>query len=77
MAPNPRRRDDISRRTFLAGATALAARPGSFLTPDRRALAASPVRWPGYEDAIVIDCLASPGYFPTGYPQRNGLDFRR
>jgi len=72
MAPNPRRRDDISRRTFLAGATALAARPGSFLTPDRRALAASPVRWPGYEDAIVIDCLASPGYF--NYPEHPPLN---
>jgi len=61
----------VSRRDFVKGATALAAVPvmghatlGEVLKGAPRP--AAPVAWPGYGDAIVVDFLASPGYF--NYP---------
>ena len=71
----------LDRRRFLASAAA-AALGAETLTADALAAAATEVRpgggsqiarlardgarWPGYDDAIVIDFLASPGYF--NYP---------
>lgn len=67
----------LDRRHFLASAAAAALgadtlgtsvlRPGH--SPSRDTLGArggTVLRWPGYDDAIVIDFLASPGYF--NYP---------
>ncbi|HSM60475.1 MAG TPA: membrane dipeptidase [Longimicrobiales bacterium] len=66
---------DISRRDFVRGATALAALPLSAaagpLGPTERA-AAPAAAWQGYAGAIVIDFLASPGYF--NYPLDPPLD---
>ena len=66
---------DISRRGFVRTAAALAAVP--LASAERLgALRPSPVRarraWPGYDDAIVVDFLASPGYF--NYPLDPPLD---
>lgn len=61
-------RTGIDRRTFLAGSAALAA----FGLPDISRTAASTRRWPGYDDALVVDFLASPGYF--NYPLNPPLD---
>lgn len=63
----------ISRRTFVRGAAAIAALPvpaaaGLIGTAAR----ASRRRWQGYEDALVVDFLASPGYF--NYPLDPPLD---
>ncbi|MDA0327839.1 MAG: membrane dipeptidase [Gemmatimonadetes bacterium] len=62
-------KSELDRRTFLAGAAALALgstpwRPSVHWTSTRR--------WPGYDSAIVIDFLASPGYF--NYPLNPPLD---
>jgi len=62
----------ISRRGFIASAAALAVRPNTLLAEvDPRALPAS-LKWPGYDDALVVDFLASPGYF--NYPLNPPLD---
>jgi membrane dipeptidase len=67
---------DVSRRNFVRGVAALGALPlpAALATLDRStAVGAVPVSaWPGYEDAIVIDFLASPGYF--NYPLDPPLD---
>jgi len=65
----------IDRRGFLASAAALAVGADGAFPADRvlglerhsrlRLDRAAP-RWPGYDDAIVVDFLASPGYF--NYP---------
>ena len=66
----------MPRRDFLRAAAAISVSPA--LAPP---LAASetqpntdstPVRWAGYDDAIVIDFLGSPGYF--NYPENPPLD---
>ncbi|GMV06805.1 MAG: hypothetical protein AMXMBFR53_30800 [Gemmatimonadota bacterium] len=66
-----------TRRDFLQGAAALAAVPA--LPTPLSALAGAPApraapgrRWPGYADALVVDFLASPGYF--NYPADPPLD---
>lgn len=56
----------MHRREFakLTGVAAVA--PRVMLSIHReRALALEPATWPGYEKAIAIDCLASPGPFNT------------
>jgi membrane dipeptidase len=65
----------ISRREFTKLAGALVLAPAyRFDRGDIRVEAASSptTRWPGYENAIVVDCLASPGPFNipnrTAYP---------
>jgi membrane dipeptidase len=68
----------MGRRSFLAGAAALLvtdeALRGSVWK--RTAIGArrppAPLRWPGYDDALVVDFLASPGYF--NYPLNPPLD---
>lgn len=60
---------DMSRREFARLAGALAMAPRLPWVPPSRATQPF-VRWPGYEDAIVIDCLASPG--PFNVPERTG-----
>jgi membrane dipeptidase len=70
----------IDRRTFLAGSAALAAfaLPGEGGLPGRTGRPAASRaahlarRWPGYDDALVVDFLASPGYF--NYPLNPPLD---
>jgi membrane dipeptidase len=70
----------ISRRDFVKGAAAFAAAPAVLPRGSAApsALGARPVHesaarlWPGYEDAIVVDFLASPGYF--NYPADPPLD---
>jgi membrane dipeptidase len=61
----------MNRRDFtkLAGAAALA--PRAILTGrETQPLMAPSIPWPGYDRAIAIDCLASPGPFNT--PDRTG-----
>lgn len=74
--PDPR---SISRRTFVRSAAALAVTPPLFAgargdpVPAGTSVRHDSVRaWPGYDDAIVIDFLASPGYF--NYPLDPPLD---
>ena len=64
----------LTRRDFVQRATALAAIPSlpGRLAAARAAAAASPTRWPGYAQAMVVDFLASPGYF--NYPADPPLD---
>ncbi len=63
----------ISRRSFVRGAAALAALPLPAAATAIEAASRTPRRgWPGYEDALVIDFLASPGYF--NYPLDPPLD---
>lgn len=69
----------ISRRDFVRDAAVLAAAPTVFSrvpTPPRALSAPRGAggarRWPGYGDAIVVDFLASPGYF--NYPADPPLD---
>ncbi len=61
------RQRDITRRSFVRAAAAAAVAPGIVRAaePELGWRAAAPA-WPGYDRAIVIDCLASPGYF--NYP---------
>lgn len=54
----------MDRRTFLGGAAGIVL--GSSLRPRPTR------RWPGYERALVVDFLASPGYF--NYPLNPPLD---
>jgi membrane dipeptidase len=63
----------ISRREFAKLAGALVLAPGYRFVHGsiRSESAASPTsRWPGYENAVVIDSLASPG--PFNIPNRTG-----
>lgn len=55
----------VDRRTFVKLAGAAAVAPGALVTPParNRRRRAGPRLWPGYADATVIDCLASPGAF--------------
>lgn len=68
----------LTRRDFMQRAAALAAVPVlqdslmSVGAPPVRPLGARPARWPGYDDALVVDFLASPGYF--NYPADPPLD---
>ncbi len=77
----------VARRDFLRFAAAAGIAPEVFTAADPRSVSAgaSPTdepapetpprpapRWPGYEDAIVIDFLGSPGYF--NYPESPPLD---
>jgi len=66
----------LSRRGFLKAAAAALAVPGGLAGargsfPSGR-LPDLPRPWPGYEDALVVDFLASPGYF--NYPEDPPLD---
>jgi membrane dipeptidase len=70
---------EVDRRAFLACAAGLALGADAGLASHRpfaiRAALPSGVRrsrWPGYDEAIVIDFLASPGYF--NYPLNPPLD---
>jgi membrane dipeptidase len=57
---------ELDRRQFLVSAAAVAlGAEGAVAGPLARSRR-RPARWPGYDDAIVIDFLASPGYF--NYP---------
>jgi len=68
----------VDRRTFVKLAGAAAVAPGVLATgtgaraprgcPGSRALL-----WPGYDDAMVIDCLASPGAFNIPEDEGGGL----
>lgn len=60
----------LPRRDFLRATAALGLAPHA-LEPLATA-GPRPRRWPGYERAIVIDFLASPGYF--NYPENPPLD---
>ncbi len=63
-------RNNISRREFAklaAGAAIASSLDTRMLSATRRS---SPRRWPGYADAMVVDCLASPG--PFNVPNRTG-----
>lgn len=67
----------LTRRDFVQRAAALAAVPvlPGALTEGPGSLAPRGARarlWPGYDDAIVVDFLASPGYF--NYPADPPLD---
>lgn len=69
---------NLTRRRFMAGIALLASTP---LWPSmRQALAASaatPGRWPGYAEAIVIDALGGPGEYnaePLAPLSANALD---
>lgn len=59
----------MPRRDFVRTAVAMGLAPG-LLRPARPHT--GPSAWPGYEDAIVIDFLGSPGYF--NYPENPPLD---
>jgi len=66
----------ISRRDFVKGAAALAVAPAALpgarsIAPGERPASVAR-RWPGYDDAVVVDFLASPGYF--NYPADPPLD---
>lgn len=75
MSPQLRPRDP-SRRDFLKTSAVAALVPGALATGTRipTAPAAHPgtARWPGYDRAVVIDFLGSPGYF--NYPGNPPLD---
>ena len=66
----------MPRRDFLRAAAAISVSPA--LAPPLAASGtqpntdSTPVRWAGYDDAIVIDFLGSPGYF--NYPENPPLD---
>ena len=67
----------IRRRDFLRAAAAVAVSPA--LTSELAASVSAPSTeqltapaWPGYDDAMVIDFLGSPGYF--NYPENPPLD---
>jgi len=77
----------VSRRDFVRHAAAAGVAPAALQalwpeavapleppTPDppRRSVSDRPPLWPGYDDAIVIDFLGSPGYF--NYPENPPLD---
>ena len=68
---------DLTRRDFVQKAAALAAVPAlpgclGAATPAVASAASTPARWPGYQDAMVVDFLASPGYF--NYPADPPMD---
>jgi len=69
MRPDP---SALSRRDFLRASAFAAAAPS--LLPAARPGAARTASWawPGYEQAVVIDFLGSPGYF--NYPANPPLD---
>lgn len=56
----------VNRRDFLKSAALVGASPALV------SLGGPRVRWPGYEDAVVIDFLGSPGYF--NYPEARPMD---
>ena len=67
----------MGRRSFVAGAAALLLAEGGLPGAAAAAVRTSSGRpsaapWPGYEDALVVDFLASPGYF--NYPLNPPLD---
>jgi membrane dipeptidase len=66
----------MSRRDFVKGAAVLAVAPTALPGALSGAAGERPVplarRWPGYDDAVVVDFLASPGYF--NYPADPPLD---
>lgn len=64
MHPDP---STLSRRDFMRAAACAAVIPA--LRPAART---GPAAWPGYEQAVVIDFLGSPGYF--NYPRNPPLD---
>lgn len=65
---------NVPRREFLRYAAAVGVAPSLLHTlPNPNGTSASgSQRWPGYEDATVIDFLGSPGYF--NYPENPPLD---
>jgi len=72
-------RNEVDRRTFLASAAAVGLGGGlpsaladGNAASTRRLVGAAARRWPGYADALVVDFLASPGYF--NYPLNPPLD---
>jgi membrane dipeptidase len=72
MRETPEIHGAISRRAFVAGAAVLAANPNALLAAVNSGVSPSPLLWPGYDESVVIDCLASPGYF--NYPLNPPLD---
>ena len=67
----------VPRRDFLRYAAAAGVSPSLIesLWPARRSNASSvphTIRWPAYDEAMVIDFLGSPGYF--NYPENPPLD---
>jgi membrane dipeptidase len=73
-----RQTNHISRRTFVASATALGLMGDGLRDLDvggesgARSVSPHVPRWPGYDNAFVVDFLASPGYF--NYPLNPPLD---
>ena len=65
----------VDRRTFvkLAGVAAVAPRSLSAAIPAHRPAGRGSALWPGYGDALVIDCLASPGAFNIPEDEGGGL----
>ncbi|MGD8321298.1 MAG: membrane dipeptidase [Gemmatimonadota bacterium] len=70
----------VDRRTFVKLAGAAAVAPGTLAGTAgkgagrlERRPARLPARWPGYGDAMVIDCLASPGAFNIPEDEGGGL----
>ncbi|MBW3535425.1 MAG: dipeptidase [Gemmatimonadetes bacterium] len=59
----------LARRDFLRAAGALALTPAA-LAGLGRPRSAGRTPWPGYEDALVLDFLASPGLFNTTLDRR-------
>jgi len=66
------REGTITRRGFIASAALLAAGPDALLAEAEAVSGRSVARWPGYDEALVVDFLASPGYF--NYPLDPPLD---
>jgi membrane dipeptidase len=76
-----RQRPSLQRRDFLRAAAAMALAPGALSAATGGSTSGSAghaavdglrrFRWPGYDDALVVDFLGSPGYF--NYPDNPPL----
>jgi len=63
----------LPRRDFVRAAAFAGLTPALFRRPSRSGDTLGPASsWPGYDDAMVIDFLGSPGYF--NYPENPPLD---
>lgn len=66
----------VDRRTFVKLAGTAAVAPAALVHATARSVVAAPAGprlWPGYADAMVIDCLASPGAFNIPEDEGGGL----